>query len=111
MSEELKGNWRSYSGYNFLSSLDFEEGVEVNLTIEKVSMETANDPATKKPKQLLSIKFVGSDRLMALNKTNAKRITEITGTPKVEKWKGLQITIHKIPIRAFGKDQFCLRVK
>ena len=111
MSQELKGNWRSHSGYNFFSSLDFEDGQETTLTIKKVSMETANDPSTKKPKQLISINFNETNRLMALNKTNAKKITEITGTPKVDKWKGEKITLFKMPIRAFGKDQFCLRVK
>ena len=111
MSEELTGNWRSYSGYSFLSSLDFEDGQEVTLTIEKVTKDQAIDPNTKQPKNVIAIKFVGSDRLMVMNKTNAKRITQITGTPTVEKWKGQKITIRKEPIKAFGKQQFCLRVK
>jgi len=111
MSEELKGNWRSYSGYTFLSSLDFEDRQETILTIEKVLKEQAIDPNTKKPKDVIALKFIESDRLMVINKTNAKRLTEITKTPMVAKWKGTKVTIHKVPIRAFGKDQFCLRIK
>lgn len=111
MSEELKGNWRSYSGYKFLSSLDFEDNQETTLTIELITKEEAIDPNTKKSKPVIAIKFIESDRLMVLNKTNAKRITEIFETPQVKKWKGKKITIRKEPIKAFGKQQFCLRVK
>tara|TARA_R110002096_G_scaffold50015_5_gene131758 strand:+ start:11005 stop:11340 length:336 start_codon:yes stop_codon:yes gene_type:complete len=111
MSEDLKGNWRSYSGYKFLSSLDFEEDQENSLTIENITKEEAIDPNTKKSKSVIAIKFIETDRLMVLNKTNAKRITEIFKTPQVGKWKGHKITIRKEPIKAFGRQQHCLRVK
>ena len=108
---EIQGNWRSHSGYTFLSSLDFEDGQETTLEINKVTIEEAIDPKTKETKNLLSLILNGTDRIMALNKTNAKRITELTGTPNVSKWKGFKITIIRKPIRCFGKDQFCLRVR
>ena len=110
-SEELKGNWRTHSGYTFLSSLDFETSQATTMEIIKVTMENAIDPATKKTKKLMSLVLKGTDRIMALNKTNAKRITELTGTPIVERWKGFKITIEKKPINCFGKQQHCLRVK
>jgi hypothetical protein len=108
---ELHGNWRSFSGYTFISSFDFEDGQETTLEIIKVTLEDAIDPITKNTKKLISLILKGTDRIMALNKTNAKRITELTGTHIVDKWKGFKITIIKKPIKCFGKDQFCLRIK
>jgi len=110
MTDQLKGNWRSLSDYRFLSSFDLEENQKIKLTIQKVTMEEAIDPSTKKTKALISLHFNETDRIMGLNKTNCKILTSNFKTPKMEKWVGKEIVIYKTTVYAFGEHQECIRI-
>lgn len=106
----LRGTWRTALGKVFLAAEDLEPGQELSLEISDVTMEQTVDPGTKKPKELVAIHFTGTDRVLALNVTNARRISEAVGSPRVEKWKGHKIRLHLEMAKAFGKDQLTLRV-
>ena len=110
IGEELKGSWRTNFGYRFLSSFDFEGEQIIELTIKKVTKEMAIDPGTKKEKELVSLSFDETDRLMALNATNAKKLTEMYNTPIVSNWKGKKLRIHAVSVFAFGKKTKGIRV-
>ena len=108
---QLKGNWRNEFGFRFMSSEDFDADQSVTMTISYCTKEIANNPVTKEEKVLVSVHFIETDRMMALNVTNAKSIQSITGTPKFEAWSGVKITVYRDMVKAFGKLQGCLRVK
>jgi len=48
---------------------------------------------------------------MILNKENMKLIQKVTGTPYIEQWEGKVITLHVVPVRAFGETVDAVRVK
>ena len=111
MSESITGNWRNHYGFRFMSSEDMEDGQEVTLTISGCTRETAINPKTKEEKEMISLHFEETDRMMALNVTNAKTIQHLVGTPKVDKWAGATVTVYKDRVMAFGEMKSCLRVK
>ena len=109
--EHLKGTWRTALGKVYLAAEDFEDGQEMTVTIASVTREEVIDPGTKQPKKLITLHFENTPRCMALNVTNARRISEITGTPRVEKWVGQKIVLNKEEAKAFGKIMPTIRVK
>lgn len=111
MSEAIKGNWRNHYGFRFMSSEDMEDQQEVTLTISGCTREKAVNPKTKEEKELIALHFEETDRMLALNVTNAKAIQHMVGTPKVDRWAGIQITVYKDRVKAFGETVACLRVK
>jgi len=111
MSEQIKGNWRNEFGFRFMSSEDMEEGQSVTLTISGCTKEIAKNPKTKEEKVLLALHFEETDRMLALNVTNAKAIQRLIETPKVDKWAGAQITVYRDKVMAFGEMKSCLRVR
>lgn len=111
MSESITGNWRNHYGFRFMSSEDLEDGQEVTLTISGCTREAAVNPVTKEEKELIALHFEETDRMMALNVTNAKTIQKLVGTPQVDKWAGSPLTIYKDRVMAFGSMKDCIRVK
>lgn len=109
--EQLKGSWKNELGKPFLAVEDFCDGQEATLTIEKVSSEQAINPKNSQPKQLLTLHFKGTDRLLAMNVRNCRRLTNIAKSPRMEDWVGIQITLHLEPDMSFGKMQPCVRIK
>ena len=108
--EKVKGSWRTAYGYTFLSSDDMDVGQEKTLTILEVTKEDAYDRQSKQNKPLISVSFKETERLLALNATNAKAISEIAGSPMVEKWQGVRVTLYRTEEKFFGKTG-ALRIK
>ena len=80
----------------------------VTLTIANVTMENMNSGkggAQSKP----CLRFKERDKLMVLNKTNAKALAAVLG-PETENWKGARVTIAAPIVDAFGKSARSLRV-
>jgi len=109
--EQLRGTWRTALGKVYLAAEDLEADQEMTVEIERVTREEVIDPGTKQPKQLITLHFKGTQRAMALNVTNSRRISQIVGSPRVDKWPGTKITLHVEQAKSFGKMQPCIRVK
>ena len=80
----------------------------ITLTIANVTMENMNSGkggAQSKP----CLRFKERDKLMVLNKTNAKTLAAVLG-PETDNWKGARVTIAAPIIDAFGKSARSLRV-
>ena len=110
-SESLRGTWRTAMGKTYLAGEDFEEGQEMTVEIETVTREEVTDPGTNKKKDLITVHFAGTPRVLALNVTNARRISAQIGSPRVEKWPGHKVTLTTEFGKAFGKDAWMIRVK
>lgn len=109
--EQLKGAWTSFIGTRFLSSDNLENGQEIALTIKKVTKELAFSRQTNQQKELISIHFYETKKIMACNKENAKNIENITNQKRLEKWVDHKITIFKAFTNFGGKKVSCLRIK
>lgn len=73
-------------------------------TIASVTIETLGED--KKP----VLHFKGTDKALALNKTNAAIICEVLGTEETEDWVGKRISIYPTKTEYQGKRVPCLRV-
>ena len=103
---EITGNWKKNFDYRFIAAEDFE--TEIKLTIKAVGIDEAFNGKSKD--KVLVLSFNETEKMMVLNKTNAKTITRLVGTPLVEKWKGLQIKLHPETVSAFGAQVKAIRV-
>lgn len=104
--EEITGNWKKHFDYRFIAAEDFETSVK--LTIKAAGIDEAFNGKSKDKVVVLS--FEQTDKMMVLNKTNAKAISKLAGTTLVEKWKGLAITLTKARVSAFGQTVDAIRV-
>jgi hypothetical protein len=76
----------------------------VPVVIERVDIEKIGDD----PKPV--IHFVGKDRALVLNKTNASTITDVLGTDETDEWEGKRIVLYATKTEYQGKRVPCIRV-
>lgn len=105
--QEITGNWKKSFDYRFLAGEDLD-GKTITLTIKAVGQDEAFNGKTKD--KVVCLSFVETDKMIVLNRTNAKTITRNLGTPIVEKWKGQQIRVRPETIAAFGQQVTAIRV-
>lgn len=91
---------------NYLKASDLQ-GREVVVTITKVVFE-----AVGREKEMKAvIYFEGKQKGVVLNKTNAKKIIEISGSAITEEWAGVQIKIYPTETEFGGETVDCIRIK
>lgn len=79
-------------------------GKAVRVTIESVTVEKIGDD--QKP----VLHFVGKDKTLVLNKTNANRIVEATGSDETDDWEGWSIVLYPCKVDYQGKRVDAIRV-
>lgn len=92
----------------FLKAEDLDHDVKV--VIESVKMEKLKDPAgieSEKP----CIYFKGKTKGLICNKTNWKKICQLTGEDDTDNWTGKEIVLTVIDVDAFGDVVSAIRVK
>ena len=91
---------------NYLKASDLG-GRQVVVTIDRVEFEPVGRDKEVKP----VLYFVGKTKGVVLNKTNGRKITEITGSAMTEEWVGSAITIYPTETEFAGETVECIRVK
>jgi hypothetical protein len=79
-------------------------GKAVRVVIETVTAEKIGDDT--KP----VLHFLGKDKTLVLNKTNANRIVEATGTDETDDWAGWSILLYACKVDFQGKRVDAIRV-
>ena len=88
---------------DYLKAADLN-GKPVRVTIESVSVEKIGDD--QKP----VLHFVGKDKTLVLNKTNANRIVEAVGSDETDDWDGWSIVLYPCKVDYQGKRVDAIRV-
>lgn len=99
---------RMYDDKEHLFEYDLD-GRDLTLTIEKVfvgELTGEKGRKTKKP----TIKFVGMEKKLAVNKTNGKTIASMYGTD-TDDWVGQSITMYPTTTEFGGETVPCIRVR
>ena len=104
-----KTHWRKNFDYRFLSGEELPG--EIIVTIERVTTEEAFNPSSNSKEQVLAVYFKGAKKGIVLNKTNAKAITKVVGSPYQEDWIGEKIIIYPKSGKFFGEAMQVVRVK
>ncbi len=106
---EKKTHWKKNFDYRFLSGDELKQ--ETTVTIERVVLEEVFNPSTNSKENALAVYFVGAKKGIVLNKTNAKAIAKVVGTPYQEDWIGKKIIIYAKEGRFFGENMKVVRIK
>jgi hypothetical protein len=83
-------------------------GQRVVVTIDKVTIEEVGQGDDKEEKPILH--FVGKEKGLVLNKTNANTIIEILGTDETNEWKGHRIVLYPDKTDFNGQRVNCIRI-
>lgn len=85
------------------------QGRDVTVTIEDVKAGQLVGEGGKKAKKPI-LRFVGKEKTMACNVTNARTIAGMYGND-VTAWRGKKITIYPTVTQFGGKEMECIRVR
>ena len=90
----------------FLKASDLA-GAEPIVVMDRVEFE----PVGRDREMKAVLYFHGKQKGLVLNKTNANKITEITGTALTEEWHGQRIRLYATETTFGGDTVDCVRVK
>ena len=90
----------------YLKASDLADAEPV-VTIARVELETIGRDKDHK----LVAYFDGKAKGLILNKTNAKRIAELLGSPESDDWIGQRIRLYATTAEFAGESFECVRVK
>ena len=90
----------------FLKASDLGDAQPV-VTIDHVSMEEVGKDKDSRP----IVYFVGKDKGLVLNKTNANKIVTLLQSGVTEEWEGQKIRLYATETTFGGDTVECIRVK
>ena len=105
-----KTHWKKMVNMDYLGTYSLDDGKDMTLTIEYVRQEVVTG-ANGRKEQCMVAHFKDNVKPMILNRTNAKTITKVTGSPYIEDWAGKRITLYADTTRFGGDIVECLRVR
>lgn len=91
----------------FLKAADLQGGKPV---VEIEDAEVHENTYNGETKKQIVLKFVGKDKVLGLNKTNARRIAALTGTEDFDEWIGWRIKLFVDQTDLDGKTVDCIRI-
>lgn len=90
---------------NYLKASDLQ-GKRISVTIDHVAFEDIGRQKDRKP----VVYFQGKDKGLVLNKTNASKITALTGTDEMDDWQGQTIILFGTLVEFGGEEVEGIRV-
>jgi hypothetical protein len=95
----------------YIGSQDLPDYKDITLTIDKVVMQESKGLKENSTFNIVYFKE-GGIKPMLLNATNSKVIKNLSGSPYIEDWSGVAITIYvQTGVKAFGSFHDALRIR
>lgn len=91
---------------NYLKASDLQ-GAQPVVTIDRVDVEPVGRDKEMKP----ILYFQGKEKGLVLNKTNARNIANLAGSPNTEDWHGFQIRLYATHVEFAGEQVEAIRIK
>lgn len=107
---ETKTHWKKFCNPNYLGAWAFQPGEEKTVTIKEVRREIVDNPGGSGKEECTVAYFSEDVKPLILNKTNAKMIAKVWGTPFIEDWAKRKITLKVKKVSAFGEMVDAVRV-
>lgn len=95
------------SSSKFLKAADLQGSKPV---VEIEDAEVHENTYNGETKKQIVLKFVGKDKVLGLNKTNARRIAALTGSEEFPDWIGYRIRLFIDQTDLDGKTVDCIRI-
>lgn len=113
--EQITGHWKKHRNPKYLGSWDLqrEDGTyfETVVTIAEMRSDKVHNVKTNK-EELTLVCVTKETKPFIINATNAKAISSVAGSDRVEKWVNHRITLYvKIGVKSFGSVVDALAVK
>lgn len=106
---QQKHHWKEALPGDYLGAYSLN-GQDLIVTIQSASKEIVTG-ANGKKEECLVIRFKEQVMDMVCNRTNAKTITKVLGTPFLEDWSGKKIQIYPTTTKFGGEVVECIRVR
>lgn len=106
-------HWKKFMDKELLGAWDLE-GRDVTVVIVDVTGAELNNGTKKNKKPVATIAAPNGRKLekkLALNSTNCQTITQLAGSPDVEKWKGLSVVLWPTTTQFGGETKECIRIR
>lgn len=107
--EQKLTHWKKLINPDYIGAYSLDNGKDLIVKIEKVTREVVTGVGGKKEE--CTIVYLKGQKPLILNRTNAKMITKLAGTPYIEKWSGLSITLYVSTTKMAGEIVECLRIR
>lgn len=104
-----KTHWKNNFDYQYLGGYSID-GEDKTLTIKAVKTEKVQGTSGRS-EDCMVIYFEEEEKGMICNKTNAKTIQKVHGTPYIEEWTGKRIVLGTEKVTAFGETTDALRIR
>jgi|LakMenEpi03Aug12_release.lakeMendotaPanAssembly.Ray.scaffolds.fasta_scaffold375721_1 hypothetical protein len=108
---EVKTHWKKLHNPDYIGAYTLMDGDVKELVVKFASVKTkeVQSPDGKK-EQCVVAELIGQ-KPMILNATNMKALQKLSGSPYVEDWNGLQVTLYVAQVKAFGDVVDALRIR
>ena len=107
--EQIKHHWKQLINPDYIGAYTLNGQKEMNITIIKVVREMVTGNGGKKEE--CTVAKLKDMKPFILNRTNSKTITKLAGSPYIEDWEGLTITVYATTTSVAGEAVECLRVR
>lgn len=105
----MKTHWKQLTNPDYIGAYSLVDGKDLNVKIVKVVREMVTGANGKKEE--CTVAHLIGQKPFILNKTNCKTINKIAGTPFVEDWANLTITLFATTTNLKGETVECLRIR
>ena len=105
----MKTHWKKLVNPDYIGAYSLEPGKDLTVTIESVGREQVTGSGGKKEE--CTVARLKGQKPFIVNRTNAKTISTIYGSPYIEDWKGKQITLYISTTKVAGEEVECLRIR
>lgn len=106
---QQKHHWKEALPGEYLGAYSLN-GQDLVVTIQSAAKEIVTG-ANGKKEECLVIRFKEQVMDMVCNRTNAKTITKVLGTPYLEDWSGKKIQLYPTTTKFGGEVVDCIRVR
>jgi len=87
------------------------KGEPRTVTIVEVGVTEFEDKKARTTKKQITLTLRGVKKQLGLNWTNAKKISELLGSPHTDDWLGKQIVVFPMMVESFGEMTEAIRVR
>jgi len=105
----MKTHWKQLTNPNYIGAYSLIDGKDMKVTIEKVIREQVTGDGGRKEE--CTVAYLKGQKPFIINKTNAKMISKIYGTPYIEDWVNKEITLYITTASLKGETVECLRIR
>lgn len=105
---ETKTHWKTLTNPDYIGAYSLNSK-DLSVTIDKVARELVT--GTNGKKEECTVAHLKGLKPFIINKTNAKTIAKVLGSPYIEDWSNKVITLYPTITKLKGEDVECLRVR